>query len=175
MPIHLEPQDVSAELSNYGSVLIVSCPVCPPMSVAMQQDSPFIDLFKTGLKTGAFEDYIQSLRKPLEKRGIRTGTFCAHIPTPMMCLWTRGQRSRLSRRARDFEAVVVLGCESATYTVQETLKNTACKVIQGMRVVGTTNATLTFRFPLRIDLDTHRVLSNGTAREHAARAEGTEL
>lgn len=175
MPIHLEPLDVSDELRNCGSVLIVSCPVCPPMSVAMQQDSPFIEFLKNGLKTGAFEDFIRSIRKPLEERGIRTGTFSAHVPTPMMCIWTRRQRSRLLRRAREFESVVVLGCESATYTVQETLMNTACKVIQGMRVVGTTNATLTFRFPLRIDLATHRVLKNSTARDRANKLDAAEL
>jgi hypothetical protein len=65
MPIHLEPRDVSADLENYNSVLIASCPVCPPMCLAMQQNLPFIELFKTGLKTRAFEDYIQSIRKPL--------------------------------------------------------------------------------------------------------------
>ncbi len=170
MPVHMEPRDVSADLEKFHSVLIVSCPVCPPMCLAMQHKSPFIEFFKRGIKTGAFEDYVQSIRKPLEQRGVRTGAFTMHVPTPMMCLWTKGQRSRLLKRARDYEAVVILGCDSAAYTAQETLKDTDCQVIQGMRMVGTTNATLRFRFPLTIDLDMHCVLQNGAAHEHTSSA-----
>ena len=166
MPVHLEPLDVSADLEQFRSVLIVSCPVCPPMCIAMQQNSPFIEFFKRGLKTGAFEDYIQSIRDPLEQRGVRTGAYSIHIPTPMMCLWTDWQRGRLLKRARDYEAVVVLGCDSATYTVQEVLKNTDCQVVPGMQMIGTTNATLKVRFPLTIELDMHCVLKDGGARKH---------
>ncbi|MCP4410456.1 MAG: hypothetical protein GY807_22480 [Gammaproteobacteria bacterium] len=166
MPVHLEPLDVSADLENFRSVLIVSCPVCPPMCVAMQQNSPFIEFFKRGLKTGAFEDYILSIRKPLEQRGVRTSTYSIHIPTPMMCIWTEWQRSRFLKRARDYEAALVLGCDSATHTVQEVLKNTDCQVIQGMQMIGTTNATLKVRFPLTVELEMHCVLKNGRARQH---------
>ena len=166
MPVHLEPLDVSADLEHFRSVLIVSCPVCPPMCLAMQQNSPFIEFFKRGLKTGAFEDYIQSIRDPLEQRGIRTGAYSIHIPTPMMCLWTDWQRGRLLKRARGYDAVVVLGCDSATYTVQEILKNTDCQVLPGMQMIGTTNASLKVRFPLTIELDMHRVLKVGEAGKH---------
>ncbi len=165
MPLHLEPLDVSPDLEDLSSVLIVSCPVCPPMCVAMQQKSPFIEFFKRGLKTGAFEDYIQSIREPLEQRGVRIGAYAIHVPTPMMCLWTDWQRSRLLKRARDYEAVVVLGCDSATCTVQDVLEETDCRVIQGMQMIGTTNATLRIRFPLTVELDMNRVLkSAGRAR-----------
>ncbi len=172
MPVHLEPRDVSTDLENYNSVLIVSCPVCPPMCLAMQQNSPFIEFFKRGLKTGAFEDYIQSIRKPLEQRGVRTGTYAIHIPTPMMCLWTKWQRSRFLKRAKDYEAVLVLGCDSATYTAQEVLENTDCQVIQGMDMIGTTNATLQVRFPLTFNLGMHCVLKNGTVQQHETNVSG---
>ena len=84
----------------------------------------------------------------------------------MMCLWTDWQRARLLKRARDYEAVVVLGCESATYTVQDVLKNTDCQVLPGMQMIGTTNATLKVRFPLTIELDMHCVLKDGGVRKH---------
>jgi hypothetical protein len=174
MPVHLEPLDVSADLENFRSVLIVSCPVCPPMCLAMQQNSPFIEFFKRGLKTGAFEDHIQSIRKPLEQRGVRTGAYSIHIPTPMMCLWTEWQRSRFLKRARDYEAALVLGCDSATHTVQEVLKDTDCQVIQGMQMIGTTNATLKVRFPLTVELEMHCVLKNGRARQHKATMGGSK-
>lgn len=151
MPIHLEPLDVAAELEGFNSILIVSCPVCPPMSLAMQTRSPFIELFQGGLTTGAFEAYIQGLREPLEKRGIRTGVYSTYLPCPTMCLWTKGQRRRFLKRAEDYEAVLVLGCESAAQTARDALEGSDCQVIQAMRTTGIANGTMRFRFPLRVD------------------------
>jgi hypothetical protein len=153
MPLHLEPIDVSSDLEHATSVLIVSCPVCPPVSLAIQKDSPFMEVFRNGLKTGAFEDYIKQIRQPLEQRGVRTGVFSMYAPLPTMCLWTKGQRRRLLKRARDFETVLVLGCDSATYTVRQALKETQCQVIQAMHMTGITNATVKFRFPMTLTLE----------------------
>lgn len=153
MAIHLEPRDVIAELEGFKSVLIVSCPMCPQMSLAIQKEKPFIEFFKHGLKTEAFEDYIKSIREPLEQRGIQTGVFTTRLPSPLMCLWTKGQRRRLLKYAKDYEAVLVLGCHSATYTVQDALKDTDCKVFQGMRMKGLTNATMEIEFPMKVNLE----------------------
>jgi hypothetical protein len=152
MPINLEPTDVSGSLEDVSSVLIVYCPVCPQFSLAMQKDSPWIELFKTGLKTGALEDHIKEIRNPLEKRGVRTGVFTMRLPLPTMCLWTKGQRKRLLKRAKNYEAVVILGCDSAAFTAQQVLRELDCRVITGMRTVGITNATVTHRFPLNFEL-----------------------
>lgn len=153
MPLHLEPVDVSVDLENVRSVLIVSCPVCPPVSLAIQKGTPFIDIFKSGIKTPAFEDHIQNIREPLERRGVRTGVFSVYAPVPTMCLWTRGQHKRLRRRAKDFEAVLVLGCASAKHSVQAALKDTECQIMQGMQMTGITNASVKFRFPLTLTLE----------------------
>lgn len=155
MPVNLEQRDVSADLEKFNSVLIVSCPVCPPMCLAMQKKSPFIEFFKRGIKTGAFEDYIQSLREPLEKRGVRTGAYSIHTPTPMMCLWTERQRMRLMKRAKDFDAVLVLGCDSATVTAKDALKDCGCQVIQAMEMNGMVNATAKIELPLTVRLEPH--------------------
>ena len=153
MPISLKPTDISNDLEKVSSVLVVTCPVCPCFSLAMQKDSPWIEFFKHGLKTGALEDHIKEIRDPLEERGIQTGAFTMRLPLPMMCLWTKGQRKRLLKRAKDFNAVVVLGCDSAAFTAQQVLKNTDCRVITGMRTVGITNATVTHRIPLTFELE----------------------
>ena len=152
MPINLELTDVSGALEDVRSVLIVLCPVCPQFSLAMREDTPWLEVFKTGLKTGALEDHINEILDPLRRRGVRTGVFTMRLPLPMMCLWTKGQRKRLLKRARDYEAVVVLGCDSAAFTAVQVLKGTDCRVIQAMRMVGITNATITHRFPLRFEL-----------------------
>lgn len=163
MPINLEPQDVSADLASVSSALIVYCPVCPQISLAMQTDSPWIELFKTGLKTGALEEHIEDLRRPLEQRGVRTDVFTLRLPLPTMCLWTKGQRSRLLRRAKDYEAVVVLGCDSARVTAQQTLRNAGCRVVQAMKMIGITNATVGYQFPMTLELqEKSRVQFNET-------------
>jgi hypothetical protein len=168
MPLQLEPVDVSSDLERFRSVLIVSCPVCPPVSLAVQRSSPFIEFFKHGIKTDAFERHIKEIREPLEKRGVRTGAFSMYVPFPTMCLWTNGQHRRLLKRAKDYEAVLVLGCESARYTVQQTLENTNCEVIQAMRMTGLTNATVKYRFPLTLDLTEKSLVGESEEVEKAA-------
>ena len=155
MPVYLEPRDLDADLAGVGSVLIVACPICPPMCLAMQKDKPFIQLFRHGLKTEAFEDYLTSIREPLAQRGVRTGVYTMRVPCPMMCLWTPGQRRRLLKRAEGYEAVLVLGCESAVCTAKDALASTACHVLPGMRTVAVANATMTFRLPMTVELDMH--------------------
>lgn len=152
MPIYLEPKDVSSELEPFNSVLIVSCLMCPPISLAMQKKQPLIDVFKHGLKMKVFDDYVASIREPLEKRGVRTGVYAKIAPLPFICLWTEGQRKRLLAHAKDYEAVLVLGCNSAQSTVEDVLKDTDCTVIQGMRMAAIANATTKFRLPFKVDL-----------------------
>jgi hypothetical protein len=70
-----------------------------------------------------------------------------------MCLWTRGQRKRLLKRAKDFDAVLVLGCDSATYSVRQALKDNECQIFQAMQMTGITNATVKLQFPLTVNLE----------------------
>ena len=163
MPLHLEPLDLFDELQGYSSVLIVSCPVCPPASLASDNDSPFIELFKHGIKTSAFEDHIQSIRDSLEGNGVRTGVFSIHTPTPMMCLWTKGQRERLLKRAGDYEAVLILACDSGTESAKDALKDTDCKVFQALDMDGVINATTSIHFPLTVVMERHDE-SNGAGQ-----------
>ncbi len=153
MPLHLEPIDVVDELEHSRSVLIVSCPVCPPVSLAMQRASPWIEFFKHGVKTEAFEDHLAELRERLQERGIRTGVMAMYVPSPMMCVWTRGQRRRLRRRAEGYDAVVVMGCDSAKVSVERALAGTGCRVVLAMELTGLTNALAAFELPLTINLE----------------------
>ena len=175
MPIRLQPRDVTADLQGFNSVLIISCPVCPAASLAIDKRKPLFEFFKNGLKTQAFEDYITSIRAPLDQRGIRTDAFTMRVPHPLMCLWTEGQRRRLLKRAKDFEAVLVLGCYSAAHTAREALKGTDCKVFQGMQETGLANATIKLRYPMTVELDAHLVPNIPWApRQEAPAAAETE-
>jgi hypothetical protein len=170
MPIYLEPRDVTADLEDFNSVLIVSCPICPPMSMAMQTKKPFIDLFKHGIKTEAFEDYIKSIEEPLKEHGIHTDVFTTRAPSPMMCLWTEGQRSRLLKRARDYEAVLVVGCNSAIHVVKDILKGTDCKVFSSMQMKAIANATMKFQFPLKVIFDMNPLKKKSRVRNQEGTA-----
>lgn len=171
MPLHLEPLDTTVELEGYKSILIVSCPVCPPVSLATEKDAPFIEFFKHGIKTPAYEEYLSEIRDYFEHHGVKTGVFTSYVPCAATCLWTKGQRSRLLKRANDYEAALVMGCESAKYTVEETLKDTNCKTVLGMRLVGITNANLKFEFPLTVKLED---LARVNANEQVVDALSTE-
>ena len=153
MPLHLESLDLSDRLKSYKSVLLVSCPVCPPASLASDNNSPLIEFFKHKIKTPAYEEHLNDLRKSMEAKGIRTGVFTSYLPCPTTCMWTAGQRNRLRKRAQGYDAALVMGCESAQSTVEDTLKGTNCDAILGMQLVGITNAKLKFAFPLNIKLD----------------------
>ena len=168
MPLHLEPLDLSDKLQGYDSVLIVSCPVCPPVSLVSDKDSPLIEFFKHGIKTPAFEDYLGEIRESLQHDGINTGVFTSYLPCAATCLWTSGQRNRLLKRARGYDAALVMGCESARSTVEEALKDTKCDVILGMQLVGITNANLKFEFPLTVKLDNLTRVSANERVEHAS-------
>ena len=166
MPLHLEPIDVSRDLAGCKSVLIVSCPVCPPVSLVTDRHSPLIEFFKHGVKTPAYEAFIDDVRESLEKDGIKTGVFTSRLPCAATCLWTKGQRNRLRKRARDYDAALVMGCESARVTVEETLEDTECRTVLGMELVGITNATLKFELPFTVRLES---LSRVSANERVAR------
>lgn len=161
MPLHLEPLNCAEKLYGYRSVLIVSCPVCPPASLASDDDSPLIEFFKHGIKTPAYEDYLHELRESLKLKGIKTGVFTSYFPCPATCLWTVGQRGRLRKRAAKYDAALVMGCASAQCTVEETLREMDCEPIPGMQLVGITNATLKFQTPFSATLDSpKRVAAN---------------
>lgn len=155
MPVNLTPRDVSSDLEGFNSILIASCPVCPPMCLAMQKKEPFIEFFKHGTKTAAFEEYIQSIRDSLTQRGVRTDVFSIHAPTPMMCLWTKRQRARLRKRAKDYEALLILACDSGTESAKDALKDTDCQVIQSLDMDGVINATTSIHFPLTVVMERH--------------------
>ena len=161
MPLHLEALDVSDRLRNYRSVLIVSCPICPPASLASDCEAPFIEFFKHGIRTPAYEKHLDGIREQLDDEGIRTGTFTSYLPCAAACLWTQGQRKRLRNKARNYDAAIVMGCESARQTVEDALENVDCDVLLAMELVGITNAKLKFEFPFTIKLeDLSRVGAN---------------
>ena len=159
MPIHFNDRDVISEVAGLSSALIVPCYMCPAVTVSVREEKPFIQLFKSFLKSAPYEQYITTLRSQLEDHGVKTKVFkSAPSHEWFMCMWTSGKRNKLQRLAEKYDAVIVLGCDSATETVREAVKSTGCKVIEGMEVAGIMNAQIRLHLPGNVSFDNCKIV-----------------
>jgi hypothetical protein len=159
MPIHFNDLDVVSQVQGLDSVLIVPCIMCPAATVAMRENKPFIQLFKRFLKSAPLEQYIQTLQSNLRNKGVDTKVFKSILFHHwFMCMWTSGRRKKLQQYAKQYQAMIVLGCDSATETIRESVKSSDCKVIEGMKVAGIMNAKLRFHLPCNISFEDCKVI-----------------
>jgi len=154
MPIHFDDLDVVSELTGLSSALIVPCYMCPAVTVAVREKKPFIRFFRNFLKSAPYEEYITALQSRLEDHGVKTKVFKS-IPSHewFMCMWTSGKRRKLQKCAEPYDAIIVLGCDSATETIRDAVKSIDCKVIEGMEVAGIMNAQIKFHFPGNVSFE----------------------
>jgi len=154
MPIHFNDLDVASEVEGLSSALIVPCNMCPAVTVAAREGKPFIQLFRSFLKSAPFEQYIKAMRSRLQDKGVTTKVFKSNVPHQwFMCMWTSGQRKKLQQQAKQYDAVIVLGCDSATATVRNLVESNDCKVIEAMKVSGIMNAKLRFHLPCDVSFE----------------------
>jgi hypothetical protein len=159
MPIHFNDLDVVSAAAGMKSALIIPCNMCPAATVAVREKKPFMQLFRSLLKSLPFEQYINELQARLKEAGVSTRVFRSNLYHQwFMCMWTSSQRKKLQAAAKQYEAVIVLGCDSATETVRDAVKSIDCKVIEGMEVTGIMNATLRFHLPCNVSFDDCRVI-----------------
>ena len=159
MPIHFIDTDVISEVAGVGSALIVPCNMCPAVTVAVRERRPFMQLFGSFLKSAPFEQYLKMLQSRLSENGVKTEVFKSILYHQwFMCMWTSRKRKQLRKCAENFDAVIVLGCESATETVRDVVKSDDCKVIEGMKVTGIMNAELGFSLPANISFENCRTV-----------------
>lgn len=154
MPIHLDDLDVVSDVAGLSSALIVPCNMCPAINRAVREEKPFIQLFRSFLKSAPFDQHLKALQSQLREQGVRTEVFTSNIPYQwFLCMWTSGRRKKLQKYARQYEAVIVMGCDSATATVRDSVKETDAKVIAGMEVVGFLNAQMRFHLPCNVSFE----------------------
>lgn len=166
MPLHFDDRDVVAEAVGLRSALIVSCNMCPAITVAVREKKPFLRLFRNFLKSAPFERYVADLRSALLEKGIRTDIFKSPIPHQwFMCMWTAGQAKKLRNRVKDYDGIVVLGCESATQTVRDAAEGCRCRIIEGMELTGIMNAKLKIAPPLNVCFENYKMVPVSEPRE----------
>ena len=159
MPIHFNDLDVISEVAGLSSALIVPCNMCPAATVAVREKKPFMQFFRSLLKSLPFEQYVRELQSRLKEQGVSTKIFRSNLYHQwFMCMWTSAQRKKLQSAAKQYEAMIVLGCDSATETVRDSVKSTNCKVIEGMEVAGIMNATLRFHLPCNVSFEDCKII-----------------
>ena len=166
MPIHFDDLDVVSQVAGLSSVLIVPCNLCPAVTVSVRENKPFLKFFRSFLKSAPFEQYIKTLQSRLREESVNTKVFKSPLPHQwFLCMWTAGRRKKLQKQAKQYEAVIVLGCDSATETVRDVVKSTDCKVIEGMEVAGIMNAQLRIRLPGNVSFEDCRIISISQQKE----------
>jgi hypothetical protein len=159
MPIHFHDLDVVSEAEGMSYALIVPCIMCPAATVSVREKKPFIQFFRSFLKSAPLEQYIRTLQSKLKEKGVITKVFKSNLYHQwFMCMWTSGRRKKLQEYAKQYDAVIVLGCDSATETVRASVESTKCKVIEGMKVAGIMNAKLKFHLPFNISFEDCKVI-----------------
>jgi hypothetical protein len=154
MPFSFKVNDDISEYAQFKSVLIVPCRFCPAASSAVKNNKPYFEFLRRFLKTDSYERYIDSLKSSLEERGIRTGVFRSRlIHQFVLCMWTSGRRKKFLDRAREYEALIVLGCETAVQTVRDSVESSSCKVVQGLETEGVMSIKPRFHLPCNLSLE----------------------
>jgi hypothetical protein len=171
MPIHLDDVDVSSEVAGLSSVLIVPCNMCPAVTVAVREEKPFIQLFRNLLRSVPFKQHIKEIQSELEGRGVKAEVFESDLPHQwFVCMWTSRRRKKLREYARRYEAAMVLGCDTATETVRDSVKSANCKVIEGMEVTGFMNAKLKLRLPCDVTFEDCKIVPIAERKKEAKKA-----
>jgi hypothetical protein len=159
MPIYLKDKSEFPELERFKSVLIVPCRFCPAASMAVRSDKPYFEFYRRFLKTGSYEQLIETIKSNLGKKGVKTDVFKSRwLHQFVVCMWTSRRRKKLLQRASKYEAVLVMGCEAAVQTIHDSLETTSCQVFQGMRSEGVMTIKPSFNLPCNISIELDKVI-----------------
>lgn len=154
MPLHFKDLDVMTEVEGLSSVLIVPCIMCPAVTVSIREKKPFLQFFRSLVKSPPLDRYLKNLQSRLREKGIKAKIFNSYLFHQwFMCIWTERRRRKLQRYARRYDAVIVYGCESGIKTIRDALESTNCKVIEGMEATAITNARPSFHWPCNISFE----------------------
>ena len=158
MPVFLKDIETFPELEQFKSVLIVPCRFCPAASMAVRTNRPYFEFLRRFLQTAPYKELIETIQSNLQKKGVKADVFQSYWPHQfVVCMWTTWRRKRLLRRASQYDAVVVLGCEAAVDTIHDAVNSTSCKVFQGMRSEGIMSIQPRFHLPCNISLELNNV------------------
>lgn len=70
-----------------------------------------------------------------------------------MCLWPQKQRDMLSEYSKKYRAIAVIGCQSAVFTVKDSVKSRDSNIYPMMRAEGIANFKSKMEFPILFKLE----------------------
>ncbi len=65
MPLYLNDLDITTDVEDAKSVLIVPCRTCPATSLAVRNNKPIFEFFKTFLRSPPLDQHIKILQSRL--------------------------------------------------------------------------------------------------------------
>ncbi len=154
MPFHFDITNNISDYSSFKSVLIVPCRFCPAASLSVTSKEPYINFFRNFLATESYLRHIKKLKSSLEEKGIKADVFESKIIHQfVLCMWTARRRRKLGQIANNYDAIIVLGCEGAVKTIQDSMNPSDTRVIQGLETKGLMSIQPRFHFTGKISLD----------------------
>ncbi len=154
MPFILDAIDDTTAYERFESVLIVPCRFCPAASAAIKNNKPYLEVFRRFLKTDAYETFISNLKSKLEQKGIKADVFRSRwLHQFVLCMWTSRRRKDLKKRAKNHDALIILGCEAAVQTVRDAVKPDSCEVLQGVTTEGIMSVMPHFSLPCNLSIE----------------------
>ncbi len=158
IPVYLKDISDFEKLEQFESVLIIPCRFCPAASLAVIKNEPYFRFFRVILQTAAYERYIKAMKIKLEKRGVKTDVFRNRRPHQFfVCMWTSKRRKKLMKQAKNYDALVVLGCEAAVQTILDSCDVESLQVVRGMKNEGIMSILPRFHLPERITLQLNSI------------------
>ena len=168
MPVYLKGIEAFPELDHFKSVLIVPCRFCPAASMAVRTNRPYFEFLRRFLQTAPYEELIKNIKANLKKKGVKADVFKSYWPHQfVVCMWTTWRRKKLLKRASQYDAVVVLGCEAAVDTIHDAVSSNSRPVFQGMRSEGIMSILPRFHLPCSISLELNNVAPLVHQPEHS--------
>jgi hypothetical protein len=149
MPLALSLVPVQGQFDGCRSVMFVACKVCPRMHFAWERREPIFSPAMLLGKADGFQLYLDGLRRDACGRGQQSEVFKTPS-TAAACLWSTGQGEKFRRDGAGYEAIGVIGCDSAVRTVAQIFPDKL--IVQLVRVEGIANFTLRNRWPLTVEI-----------------------
>ena len=170
MPLALSLVPIDRQFDGCRSVMFVACNVCPRMHFAWEHHER---LFSPAMLLGredSFDRHLKELQLDAERRGQRSGVFRTSRASAA-CLWSTALARKFRRAGAGFDAIGVVGCESAVRTVSQVFPDK--RVVQLVRVEGIANFTLRTTWPLTVEIiAATQIPREGIARPRLERGSG---
>lgn len=149
MPLALSVVPIDRQFDGCRSVMFVACNVCPRMHFAWEHHERLCSVGILLGRADSFDRHLTGLRLDAQRRGQHSAVFRTSRASAA-CLWSTPLARKFGRAGADYEAIGVVGCESAVRTVSQVFPTK--RIVQLVRVEGIANFTLRTAWSLTVEI-----------------------